>query len=79
MAREFETLLASGGPLIQTLLEAVPALSGTLTVLAWAIWGLGAVMLVALAVGAHFLIARLTRSAKTPDTPNASALRHGSL
>lgn len=62
LAQEFGSLVASIGPVIQGALEAVPALSGAISLLAWAVWGLGALVLLALAVGAHVLIALLKRS-----------------
>ncbi len=74
LAVEFQSLITSLAPMVQAALEAVPALSGTVTVLAWAIWGLGAVALLALAVGAHVLIAVLKRrSARPADSATTSA------
>ncbi|MET1113820.1 MAG: hypothetical protein ABWY08_02535 [Comamonas sp.] len=61
LAAEFQGLLASFGPWVQWALEAVPALAGGVTVLAWAIWGLGALTLLGLAIGAHVLIALFKR------------------
>lgn len=50
--------LAGGfGPLVDGLLQAMPALAGLLGVLAWGLWGLGALLLVLLGVGAHLLVA----------------------
>lgn len=53
----FQALLASFGPMVQALLTTVPALGGIVTVLAWVVWGFGALAIVALAVGAKMLIA----------------------
>ncbi len=61
LAEEFGAMIASVGPVVQAALETVPALSGAVTVLAVVIWGLGALALLALAVGAHVLIAVLKR------------------
>jgi len=52
--------------MVQATLDAVPALSGAVSVLAWAIWGLGAVVLLALAIGAHVLIALWKRRSAGP-------------
>ena len=45
------------GPMLDSLLQAVPALAGALTVVAWGLWGIGSLLLVLLGVGAHLLIA----------------------
>lgn len=66
LAGEFQAMVAAMGPMVQSALETVPALSGAVTVLAWALWGLGAVALLALAVGAHVLIAVLKRRSTGP-------------
>jgi hypothetical protein len=66
LARELESVIASAGPVVQGALEAVPALSGTVSVLAWALWGLGAAVLLALAIGAHVLIALWKRGSAGP-------------
>lgn len=52
---------AMGGmaPLIDSLLQAAPALAGGLTVAAWVIWGLGAALLLLLGAALHLLIAVL--------------------
>ena len=57
------------------MLEAVPALAGAVTFLAWALWGLGAVVLVALAVGIHILIALAQRRGGGPGTPQPALAR----
>lgn len=56
LTQQFEALIASTGPLLQGLLEAIPALAGAVTVLAWGVWGLGTFVLLALAAGVHVLI-----------------------
>lgn len=75
LARELGAMIASAGSMVQFVLEAVPALSGAVTVLAWAIWGLGAVILVALAVLAHVLIAFFMRRRNSPGTPGVAIAR----
>ena len=62
-------------PRVQAVLEAVPALAGAVTFLAWALWGLGAVVLVALAAGIHILIALAQRRGGGPGTPQAALAR----
>lgn len=44
------------GPMLDSLLQAVPSLAGVLTVAAWGLWGVGSLLLVMLGVGAHLLI-----------------------
>jgi len=61
LLRSLEGWITSAGPLLQAALESVPALAGAVTVLAWGIWGLGAVVLIALAVGLHVLVRLLQR------------------
>ncbi len=61
LLRSLEGWITAAGPLLQAALESVPALAGAVTVLAWGIWGLGAVVLIALAVGLHVLVRLLQR------------------
>ena len=72
---QWEALISSAGPIVQSVLEAVPALAGAVTFLAWALWGLGAVVLVALAVGIHILIALAQRRGGGPGTPQPALAR----
>lgn len=55
-------LMAGVAPVVDTLLQSVPALAGGLTVASWAIWGIGSVLLVVLGAVAHVLIALWRRS-----------------
>lgn len=55
-------LMAGFAPLVDTLLQAAPALAGGLTVATWVIWGIGSVLLVLLGAVAHVLIALWRRS-----------------
>ena len=41
---QWEALVSWAGPIVQAVLEAVPALAGAVTFLAWALWGLGAAL-----------------------------------
>ncbi len=66
LLRSLEGWVTSAGPMLQAALESVPALAGAVTVLAWGIWGLGAVFLIALAVGLHVLIRLLRRNTAAP-------------
>lgn len=75
LAREFEALIAPAGPMIAAAIETVPALSGAVTVVGWAIWGLGAMTLVAMAIGAHALISLLKRRGVSAGTSRAAVLR----
>lgn len=75
LAREFGAMIASTGPIVQGALDAMPALAGTATVLAWAIWGLGTIIILALAIGAHLLIAFFKRRRSEPGLPQATVAR----
>ncbi len=55
------SLLAVLAQAVDGLLQAAPALAGGLSVLAWAIWGFGSVLLVLLGAGLHLLIAMWRR------------------
>ena len=68
-------MIAPAGPMIAAAIETVPALSGAVTVVGWAIWGLGAMTLVALAIGAHALISLLKRRGVSAGTSRAAVLR----
>ena len=72
---QWEALVSSAGPIVQAVLEAVPALAGAVTFLAWALWGVGAVVLVALAAGIHILIALAQRRGGGPGTPQPALVR----
>ena len=71
---QWEALVSWAGPIVQSVLEAVPALAGAVTFLVW-VWGLGAVVLVALAAGIHILIALAQRRGGGPGTPQAALAR----
>jgi hypothetical protein len=49
-------LVASLGPLVDSVLQAVPALAGGLTIVAWGIWAIGGALLVMLGAAGHVLI-----------------------
>lgn len=72
---QWEALVSSVGPMVQAVLEAVPALAGAVTLLAWALWGLGALLLVALAVGIHILIALARRNGSGPGAARPALAR----
>jgi hypothetical protein len=50
-------LMAGLSPLVNSLLQAAPALAGGVTVATWVIWGVGSMLLVLLGAGLHLLIA----------------------
>ena len=49
-------LLAGLGPVVESVLQAAPALAGGVTVTSWVVWGIGSMLLVVLGVGLHLLI-----------------------
>lgn len=74
LAQELGGVIAAVGGVLQAALATVPALSGAVSVLAWVIWGLGALALLALAVGAHVLIAVLKRRKNGTGTSRTAAV-----
>lgn len=58
------------GPVIDSLLQAVPALAGGLTVAAWVVWGIGSMLLLLLGAGLHLLIAMWRRRGGGGVGPN---------
>ena len=67
--------VASLGPATASVLQAVPALAGGLTVAAWVVWGIGALLLLMLGIGLHLLIALWHRRAGGGPGTNGSPLR----
>ena len=61
------------GPMLDSLLQAVPALAGVLPVAAWGLWGIGSLLLVLLGVGAHLLIALWRRRGAGGSGPRAGS------
>ena len=57
VAQWVSQLLAGLGPVVDSLLQAAPALAGGVTVATWVIWGIGSVLLVLLGAGLHLVIA----------------------
>jgi hypothetical protein len=72
IAQWVSQLLAGVGPIVDTLLQAAPALAGGVTVAGWVVWGIGSVLLVLLGAGLHLLIA-LWRRRGGGSGPNAGA------
>lgn len=66
LAQVLPALVADLAPVVESLLQAAPALSGGLTVAAWVVWGIGSVLLLLLGVGLHVLIALWKRRGGGP-------------
>ncbi len=49
--------MAGLGAVVDSLLQAAPALAGGLTVASWVVWGVGSLLLLLLGAGLHLLIA----------------------
>ena len=64
-------MMAGLEPLVDSLLQAVPFLTGGLTVVAWVVWALGAVVLVVLGAALHLLIAMWRRRGNGGSGPSA--------
>ena len=59
------------GPMLDSLLQAVPALAGGVTIATWVVWGIGSAMLVLLGAGLHLLIALWRRHSRNAAGPGA--------
>jgi len=57
LAQAMNQLMAGLGPVVDSLLRAVPALAGGLTVATWVVWGVGSALLLLLGAGLHLLVA----------------------
>lgn len=56
IAQAMTALLTGFAPLVESLLQTAPALTGVLTIATWVIWGLGSALLLLLGAGLHLLI-----------------------
>jgi hypothetical protein len=61
IAQAMTSLLAGFAPVVESLLQTAPALTGGLTVVTWVVWGLGSALLLLLGAGLHLLIAMWRR------------------
>lgn len=57
LVQSITAMVVGLGPVIDGLLQAAPALAGGLSVVAWVVWGLGAVLLVAMGAALHAVLA----------------------
>ena len=57
VAQSLGALVVGLGQLVDTLLKALPALAGGVTVATWLVWGIGSGLLLVLGVGMNVLIA----------------------
>ena len=57
VAQSVGALVVGLGQLVDTLLKALPALAGGVTVATWLVWGIGSGLVLVLGVGMHVLIA----------------------
>ena len=65
LSQSLTALLSGLGPVVDSLLQAAPALAGGVTVASWVVWGIGSVLLVLLGAALHLLIA-LWRRRRAP-------------
>jgi len=61
IAQAVTSALSGLAPVVESLLQAAPALAGGLTLATWVIWALGSALLVLLGAGLHLLVATLRR------------------
>jgi hypothetical protein len=71
IAQKASQLPAGIGPVVDSLLQAVPALAGGVTVATWVVWSTGSVLLVMLGAGLHLLIALWRRRGAGGSGPSA--------
>ena len=57
IAQAMTSVLSGLAPVVESLLQAAPALAGGLTMATWVIWGLGSALLVLLGAALHLLVA----------------------
>ncbi len=72
IAQAMTALLSGFAPLIESLLQTAPALTGGLTMATWVIWGLGGALLLLLGAGLHLLIVMWRRRSRGSSLPLAS-------
>lgn len=70
IAQSVSQMLAGLGPVVDSLLQAAPALAGGVTVATWVVWGIGSALLLMLGAATHLLIA-LWRRRGSGTGPNA--------
>lgn len=73
LAEAVAELVSGFGPLVDSVLQAAPALAGSLGVVAWVVWLLGGGLLLLLGAGLHVLIA-LWRHRHATAVPRNGAL-----
>lgn len=67
-------MLNSLAPYLESLLQAMPSLSGVLAVAAWGLWGVGTVVLLMVGAGLHLAVALWRRRRITAAVPTRQAL-----
>jgi hypothetical protein len=76
LVQAMTALLSGLAPVVDELLQSVPALADSLSVAIWVIWGLGSALLVLVGVGLHLLVAMWRRrgsgSGRQPRQPMAA-------
>ena len=74
IAQAMTSLLAGFAPVVESLLQAVPALTSGFTMVTWVIWGLGSALLLLLGAGLHLVIAMWRRHSGGSGPQPASRL-----
>lgn len=77
VAQSFATMLADLAPLVDSLLQSVPAVAGGVSVAVWVLWGIGAVLLIALGAVLHVLIAMWRRKSGGGTPPTGRVVTAG--
>ena len=74
IAQAMTSLRAGFAPVVESLLQAVPALTSGFTMVTWVIWGLGSALLLLLGAGLHLVIAMWRRHSGGSGPQPASRL-----
>lgn len=69
VAQSMNQLLASMGPVVDSLFQVAPALAGGVTITAWVIWAIGCTLLLLLGSGLNVLIALGHRGSSSGHAP----------
>ena len=71
VSQSLTALLSGLAPVVESVLQAMPALAGGVTVATWVVWGIGSALLVLLGVGLHLLIAMWRRRGGGGSAPHS--------
>ena len=71
VSQSLTALLSGLAPVVESVLQATPALAGGVTVAIWVVWAIGSALLVLLGVGLHLFIAMWRRRGGGGSAPHS--------